>query len=206
MRLEGKVVLITASTRGIGRATVEACAKEGAKVYMAARNLELAKTVADELNAKGGNVKYVYNDATKETFTTMIEEVVEKEGRIDVLVNNFGTSNPREDLDLANTNVDVFINTVNINLKSVFIASQAAVKQMAKTGGGSIINISSVGGQTPDISQIAYGTSKAAINYMTKLTAVQEARHNIRCNAVLPGMTATDAVTNNLTDNFRIYS
>ena len=54
-----------------------------------------------------------------------------------------------------------------------------------------------------DISQIAYGTSKAAINYMTKLTAVHEARHNIRCNAVLPGMTATDAVQNNLTDNFR---
>ena len=204
MRLDGKVVLVTASTRGIGLATVKACAKEGGKVYMAARNLELAKTVADELNAEGGNVKYVYNDATKEeTFSTMIEEVVEKEGRIDVLVNNFGTSNPREDLDLANTSVDVFINTVNVNLKSVFIASQAAVKHMAKTGGGSIINISSVGGQTPDISQIAYGTTKAAINYMTKLTAVHEARHNIRCNAVLPGMTATDAVQNNLSDNFR---
>ena len=204
MRLDGKVVLVTASTRGIGLATVKACAKEGAKVYMAARNLELANTVADELNAEGGNVKYVYNDATKEeTFSTMIEEVVEKEGRIDVLVNNFGTSNPREDLDLANTSVDVFINTVNVNLKSVFIASQAAVKHMAKTGGGSIINISSVGGQTPDISQIAYGTTKAAINYLTKLTAVHEARHNIRCNAVLPGMTATDAVQNNLTDHFR---
>jgi NAD(P)-dependent dehydrogenase (short-subunit alcohol dehydrogenase family) len=201
MRLKGKVVLITASTRGIGLATVKACAKEGAKVYMAARNLELAKSVADGLNAEGGDVKYVYNDATKEeTFTTMIEEVIEKEGRIDVLVNNFGTSNPREDLDLANTDVNVFINTVNINLKSVFIASQTAVKQMAKTGGGSIINISSVGGATPDISQVAYGTSKAAINY---LTAVHEARHNIRCNAVLPGMTATDAVQNNLTDGFR---
>ena len=161
MRLEGKVVLITASTRGIGLATVKACAKEGATVYMAARNLELAKSVADELNAEGGNVKYVYNDATKEeTFSTMVEEVVEKEGRIDVLVNNFGTSNPREDLDLAHTDVNVFINTVNINLKSVFIASQAAVKEMAKTGGGSIINISSVGGQVPDISQVAYGTSK----------------------------------------------
>ncbi len=204
MRLKGKVVLITASTRGIGLATVKACAKEGATVYMAARNLELAKSVADELNAEGGNVKYVYNDATKEeTFSTMVEEVVEKEGRIDVLVNNFGTSNPREDLDLAHTDVEVFINTVNINLKSVFIASQAAVKHMAETGGGSIINISSVGGQVPDISQVAYGTSKAAINYMTKLTAVHEARHNIRCNAVLPGMTATDAVQNNLTDNFR---
>ena len=135
----------------------------------------------------------------------MIEEVVEKEGRIDVLVNNFGTSDPKQDLDFAHTDVDVFLNTVNINLKSVYLASQAAVKHMEKNGGGSIINISSIGGQTPDISQVAYGTSKAAINYLTKLIAVHEARHNIRCNAVLPGMTATDAVQNNLSDDFKEF-
>ena len=69
--------------------------------------------------------------------------------------------------------------------------------------GGSIINISSVGGLVPDISQVAYGTSKAAINYLTKLIAVQEARHRIRCNAVLPGMTATEAVEKHLSDDFR---
>lgn len=74
---------------------------------------------------------------------------------------------------------------------------------MAKQGGGSIINISSVGGLVPDISQVSYGTSKAAINYLTKLIAVHEARNNIRCNAVLPGMTATDAVEKNLTGEFR---
>lgn len=204
MRLEGKVILVTASTRGIGRSIVEACAREGAKVYMGARNLERAKNVAEELNAAGGYVSYVYNDATEEeSYRTMIDEVVEKEGRIDVLVNNFGTSNPRKDLDFANTDVDTFIKTLNINLKSVFIASQHAVKCMEKTGGGSIINISSVGGLVPDISQVAYGTSKAAINYLTKIIAVHEARHNIRCNAVLPGMTATDAVQQNLSDDFR---
>ena len=82
------------------------------------------------------------------------------------------------------------------------MASQAASKHMANHG-GSIINISSVGGLVPDISQVAYGTSKAAINYLTKLIAVQEARHNIRCNAVLPGMTATEAVEKNLTEEFR---
>ena len=106
-------------------------------------------------------------------------------------------------MDFAHTDVDTFIETLNINLKSVFIASQHAVKQMEKTGGGSIINISSVGGLVPDISQVAYGTSKAAINYLTKIIAVHEARHNIRCNAVLPGMTATDAVQQNLSDDFR---
>ena len=173
---------------------------------MGARNLERAKEIADQLNAEGKKVRWVYNDATEdESYAAMIEEVVEKEGRIDVLVNNFGTSDPKQDLDFAHTDVDVFLNTVNINLKSVYLASQAAVKHMEKNGGGSIINISSIGGQIPDISQVAYGTSKAAINYLTKLIAVQEARHNIRCNAVLPGMTATDAVQNNLSEDFKEF-
>ena len=199
MRLKDKVVLITASTRGIGLACVKKCAKEGARVYMAARNIERAQEIANTLNG----VKCVYNDAMKpETFTSMVEDVVKDAGRIDVLVNNFGTSNPGKDLDFAHTDPQVFLDTVNLNLRSVFMASQAAAKHMANHG-GSIINISSVGGLVPDISQVAYGTSKAAINYLTKLIAVQEAKHNIRCNAVLPGMTATEAVEKNLTEEFR---
>ena len=204
MKLKDKTVLITASTRGIGLACVKACAKEGAAVYMAARNLGLAKEEADKLNSQGYNVKYVYNDASKpDSYITMTEDVIKDAGRIDVLINNFGTSNPGKDLDFSNTDVGVFLDTVNINLKSVFIASQQAVKYMAKQGGGSIINISSVGGLVPDISQVSYGTSKAAINYLTKLIAVHEAKNNIRCNAILPGMTATDAVEKNLTGEFR---
>ena len=199
MRLKDKVVLITASTRGIGLACVKACAKEGALVYMAARNLERAKEIAATLQ----NVKCVYQDATEpETFTSMVEEVVSDAGCLDVLVNNFGTSNPGKDLDFAHTEPAVFLETVQLNLQSVFLASQAAVKHMAEHG-GSIINISSVGGIVPDISQVAYGTSKAAINYLTKLIAVHEAKNNIRCNAVLPGMTATDAVEKSLTEEFR---
>ena len=204
MKLKDKVVLITASTRGIGLACVKGCAKEGATVYMAARNLALAKTEADKLISQGYNVKYVYNDASKpESFITMIEDVIKDSGRIDVLVNNFGTSNPGKDLDFSNTDVDVFLDTVNLNLRSVFAASKEAVKYMAKQGGGSIINISSVGGIVPDISQVAYGTSKAAINYLTKLIAVHEAKNNVRCNAVLPGMTATDAVQEKLSEEFK---
>ena len=199
MRLKDKAILITASTRGIGLAIVKKSVSEGAKVYMAARNLEQAEKIASTLD----NVKCVYNDATQpETFSSMVDAVVQDAGRIDVLVNNFGTSNPGKDLDFANTDPKIFLDTVNLNLRSVFMASQAAVKYMA-TYGGSIINISSVGGQVPDVAQIAYGTSKAAINYLTKLIAVQEAKHRIRCNAVLPGMTATEAVENNLSEDFR---
>ena len=199
MRLKDKVILVTASTRGIGLSIVKKCAQEGARVYMAARDLERAQEIADLLSG----VKCVYNDATKpETFSTMVEDVVRDAGRIDVLVNNFGTSNPGKDLDFAHTDPQVFLDTVTVNLRSVFLASQAAVKYMADHG-GSIVNISSVGGLVPDISQVAYGTGKAAINYLTKLIAVHEAKHRIRCNAVLPGMTATEAVEKHLSQEFR---
>lgn len=204
VRLKEKVVLVTASTRGIGLACVKACVREGAVVYMAARNLERARAVAQELDVLGQRVKCVYNDATKpETFITMVEEVIADAGRLDVLVNNFGTSNPGKDLDFTHTNAEDFLDIVTLNLRSVFAAGQAAARYMAKQGGGSIINISSVGGTVPDLSQVAYGTSKAGINYLTKLMAVQLAAHNIRCNAVLPGMTATEAVERNLTADFR---
>ena len=200
MRLKDKVILVTASTRGIGLAIVKKCASEGARVYMAARDMKRAQEIANTLDG----VKCVYNDATHpETFTTMVDEVVRDAGRMDVLVNNYGTSNPGKDLDFAGTDPQVFLDTVTLNLRSVFTASQAAAKHMAKQGGGSIINISSVGGLVPDISQVAYGTGKAAINYLTKLIAVQEAKNHIRCNAVLPGMTATEAVKNHLSDDFR---
>lgn len=204
MRLENTVVLISAATRGIGLACVKACAQEGATVYLAARNLDRAREIADRLTREGGCVKCVFNDAGQpESFATMVKDTVEDAGRLDVLVNNFGASDPLTDLDFASTAPDDFLRTVETNLRSVYIAGQAAAHYMAKQGGGSIINISSIGGLVPDVSQIGYGVSKAAINYLTKLIAVHEAKNNIRCNAVLPGLTATEAVEKNLTEDFR---
>lgn len=204
MKLQNKVVLVTAATRGIGLACVKACAREGAVVYLAARNGERAQAVAESLAAEGGRVKWVFFDAAQpETLRSMVEETVSDAGRLDVLVNNFGASDPRRDRDFAHTEAEVFLQTVELNLRSVFLASQAAARHMAQQGGGSIINISSVGGAVPDISQVAYGTAKAAINHLTRLIAVQEACHHIRCNAILPGMTATEAVEQNLLPEFR---
>ena len=141
MRLKDKVILVTASTRGIGLAIVKKCAEEGARIYMAARNMERAQEISSTLNG----VKCVYNDATKpETFSSMVDDVVRDAGKLDVLVNNFGTSNPVKDMDFANTDPQVFMDTVSLNLRSVFMASQAAAKHMGKNGGGSIVNISSV--------------------------------------------------------------
>ncbi len=204
MRLKDKVVLVTASTRGIGLAIVRACAREGATVYMAARNADRASSEIAQLAAAGFHAHWVYHDAKKpETYPDMVEKVLRHAGRIDVLVNNFGTSDPRVDLDFLNTEPDVFLGTVEANLRSVFLSSQLAGRHMAQHGGGSIVNISSVGGLVPDISQTAYGTAKAAINYLTRQIALQGARHRIRCNAVLPGITATEAVAEKLSPEFR---
>lgn len=203
MRLQDKVVLVTASTRGIGLACARACAENGAHVYLAARNLPRAQEIAGAWKADGLHASCVYNDAAKpETFSTMVDSVAADAGRLDAVINNFGTSNPAKDLDFIHTDPSVFLETVTLNLRSVFLAGQAAARHMANRG-GSIINISSVSSTVADISQVAYGVSKAAINHLTRLIAVQEAGRGIRCNAILPGMTATDAVEAHLTEEFR---
>lgn len=204
MKLQDKVILITACTRGIGLACVQACARAGGQVYMAARDQSRAEVIAGQLNREGCSVRWVHLDAAQpETFSSAVQKVVQQAGRLDVLVNNFGTSDPRQDRDFAATDPDVFLDTVTRNLQSVFLTSQSAARHMAAAGGGCIINISSVSSTVPDLSQVGYGTAKAAINHLTRLIAVQEAQHHIRCNAVLPGMTATEAVTKNLSDAFR---
>ncbi len=206
-KLEGKIAIVTASTRGIGYCTVEALAKEGALVYMACRNLEVGKQKAEALNAQGYNVKTVYFEAyDKESIAAMIDTVIEEEGRIDILVNNFGGTNPVDDKDFLSTDYSVFAKYADAHLSSVFIASQRAInKAMKKQKSGIIINIGSVAGMIPDTSQVAYGTSKAAILHLTKMIAIHSAKYNIACNAVCPGMTATEAVMNNLTPTFQEF-
>ena len=145
----------------------------------------------------------VFFDASREeSFSGMVDEVAAKEGRLDILVNNFGSTDVKTDLDVVNGPSEDFFRIVNTNLKSVYLPSKAAVPLMAKNGGGSIINIGSVGGLYPDLSRTAYGVSKAAIHFLTKDIAVQYA---CRVHAVLPGFTATDAALNNMSQAFLIF-
>ena len=203
MRLENKVVIVTASTRGIGWEVVQACAREGAIVYMAVRDQQRGGEQAQILTSKGMWVKSVYMDAKREeTLSAMAELVATEEGRIDVLVNNFGVSDPARDRDLEHTPFEDFMGIVRRNLASVYLTSQAVIGPMRAAGGGSIVNISSVGGRYPDLLRVGYGVSKAAVNFLTKDIAVQCARSRIRCNAILPGITDTEAVRSNLTQEY----
>lgn len=201
--LKGKTALVTAATRGIGFACVKKLASMGATVYMGARRMEFASQLCDEMKAQGMDVRPVYFNAYEDgCYHNMMQDVQKDSGRLDILVNNFGTSDPTKDKTIEDTDFEVFKETLNVDLESVFCGIQEAIPLM-KENGGSIVNISSVGGLYPDISQVGYGTSKAAINFLTKIAAVQLGRYKIRVNAVCPGMTATDAVKDNLSDQFR---
>ena len=201
--LENKIAMVSSCTRGIGLACAEKLADNGAKVYLAVRRLDAGREIADKIIAKGGQADVCYFDAAKpETFRTSVQEVIDKEGRIDILMNNYGSTNVKKDFDLLNTSTDDFMSIVDDNLRSVYDTCQVAVGSMVKTGGGSIINLASVGGKYPDVSRIAYGEAKSAIIFLTENIATQYAKYNVRANCILPGFIATDASMKNMTPEF----
>lgn len=201
--LNNKIALITSATRGIGLACAEKLAANGARVYLAVRRPEAGEEVCRRIREAGGQAGVVYFDATKEeTCRTMVEEVLEKEGRLDVLVNNFGHTDVTRDLDLVRGDTEAFFHILDMNLKSVYLPCKYAVESMINTGGGSIVNIASVGGKYPDMSRLAYGVSKAAILFLSKNIAVQYARQGVRCNSILPGFIATDAAMQSMSREF----
>lgn len=202
-KLTNKVALITSGTRGIGLQCVKTLARNDAIVFIGARRLEVANEICDELLKEGHDVRSVYFDATKtETYETMIETIIKEAGRLDILVNNYGGTDSKTDLDLINGQTETFFNTMHLNLSSVYLPCKFAIAQMLKQNSGVIVNISSIGSLLPDVARLGYGVSKAAINSLTQNIAIQYAKQNIRCNAVLPGLIATDAAIKNMSDDF----
>lgn len=203
MNLSQKVAVVTASTRGIGLACARVLAAQGAAVCIAAHKEEEGREVVESLRREGLSVFFVRFDAEKkEDYAPMIETVVRERGRLDILVNNYGTTDVTKDKDLLGGDPEAFFSILNANVQSVYLTCRCAVPHMLERG-GSIVNISSIGGVVPDLSRLAYGVSKAAVNALTRNIALQYARYAIRCNAVLPGFTATDAALGNMSEDFR---
>lgn len=202
-KLENQVALVTAATKGIGLACALKLAEYGATVYMGVRRLKDTQEICDQYAPQGFKMIPVFFDAYQsETYHTMVDEIIAKEGRLDILVNNFGVGKPATDLDLVKGSEEAFFELIKLNVGTVYGISKAAVPHMLKQGKGSIVNISSIGGSIPDVTRIGYGVSKAAVNNITQQIAMQYARSNIRCNAVLPGLTATDAALDNMPQSF----
>ncbi|WP_130863126.1 7alpha-hydroxysteroid dehydrogenase [Bacilliculturomica massiliensis] len=201
--LENKTALITSATKGIGLACALKLAERGAFVYMGVRRVDAAHEICERYEADGYRMAPVFFDALqKDSYEPMVAETIRQAGRIDILVNNFGIGKPAEDLDLVGGSEEAFWNILDMNLGSVYRIAKLVIPHMQKQGGGSIVNISSVGGLIPDVTRIGYGVSKASINNITKQIALQYARSGIRCNAVLPGLTATDAAMKNMPESF----
>lgn len=189
--LDGKVVLITGASRGIGKSIAEDCVKQGATVaftYLSSE--ERAKKLEDELTANGGVAKGFRSDASKfDEAQELVDNVIEEFGAIDVLVNNAGIT---RDTLLMRMSEEQWDEVINTNLKSAFNLTKAVQRPMLKARKGSIINMSSVVGVSGNAGQANYAASKAGLIGFTKSVAQELGSRNIRCNAIAPGFIETE--------------
>jgi 3-oxoacyl-[acyl-carrier protein] reductase len=206
MRLKDKVALITGGAAGIGQATAERFAEEGAKVVICDVAEEAGQAAVKTLgpaaspSAGSGHSFYKVNVTDRQAVQAWVDDVVHKYGRVDVLVNNAGILRdgmlvkvqdgqvvrqmPESDFDLV----------IAVNLKGVFNCTQAVVPYMIRQGGGVILNASSIVGLDGNFGQTNYVATKAGVIGMTKVWARELGRYNIRVNVVAPGFTATEII------------
>jgi NAD(P)-dependent dehydrogenase (short-subunit alcohol dehydrogenase family) len=186
MRLDGKVAIITGAAHGMGEAEARLFAKEGARVVVADVLGKEAEAVAADIRASGGNAIAATIDVTSEPeWVALIAKTLASYGRIDILVNNAGISGSSVgDPD----GLEGWQRVIAVNQTSVFLGTKLAAEQMAKTGGGSIVNISSIMGFVGGPSgHPAYSASKGAVRIYTKSAAVRYGPLGIRVNSVHPG-------------------
>lgn len=186
----GKVVLITGAAKGIGKAIALKFAKEGASVIINYRKShEEAEKVKKDIEELGGYAFLLQGDVSSyETCSNMIKTVMEKFGKIDILINNAAVSQIGIFLDYTEESFD---NIINTNLKGVFNITHNAIKYMLPRKQGSIINISSMWGEVGASCEVLYSASKGGINAFTKALGKELAPSNIRVNAISPGVIDT---------------
>lgn len=190
MRLENKVALISGGARGMGAAEARMFAREGAKVVIGDVLETEGRQVEAEINEVGGECLFLRLDVTSESdWQKAVETAVARFGKLDILVNNAGVVARGV---LEDTTSEEWDRVMNINAKGVFLGTKAAIPEMRKAGGGSIVNISSMSGMVgqPNI-QPVYNASKGAVRIFTKSAAVQYAKEGIRVNSVHPGAVDT---------------
>lgn len=196
--LTGQVALVTGAARGLGRAIALALADAGADVALGLREAATAEELVTEIEAMGRRALRVQMDVTRlEQLGPAVEAVVARFGRLDILVNNagLGPSNPAEDVNEADFDV-----TMDVNVKGLFFASQAAARVMIAQGRGRIINLSSQAGFVALPTEAIYCASKAAVSHLTKCLAVEWGRHGITVNAVAPTFIRTEGTAAALGD------
>lgn len=188
MRFEDKVAVITGSARGIGRASAEIMAREGGRVVITDRDGDAAETTAREI---GKAALAVAADVAKpDDIAALFEKIDAAFGQVDILVNNAGIGSPHLVLDIG---LEEWERVIRVNLTGAMLASQQAARRMIARGkGGRIVNITSLAGQRGITGRSAYGASKAGLDILTKILALELAQYEINVNAVAPGAISTE--------------
>ncbi len=202
--LKNKVALITGASRGIGEAISKTLAEYGAHCILVSRKMDDLRKVSDEIVQKGGKADALAcHIGYPESIAKLIQEVGDRFGRLDILVNNAAT-NPffGQMIDAEETSWD---KTHEVNLKGPFFMIRYAAPLMKQSGGGAVVNVSSVNGVRPAPFQGIYSITKAGLIAMTKAYARELAPFNIRVNALLPGITKTK-FSKALMDNEAVYT
>ncbi len=191
MRLADKVALVTGAAQGIGLACAQAFAREGAQVLLTDVNEPAGQREILRLRSEGFQVSFAACDVSRKAeVQAAVDSAVNEFGRLDILVANAGIVHAAEFLDLEEADFD---RVLAVNLKGIFLAGQAAARQMVKQGGGgAIINMSSVNAIMAIPNQVPYVVSKGGINQLTKVMAVALASHRIRVNGIGPGTILTE--------------
>ncbi|MFP6696493.1 MAG: glucose 1-dehydrogenase [Alphaproteobacteria bacterium] len=198
-RVEGKVAIVTGGGTGIGRATARRLAEEGAIVTITDVNVEAGQAVADEL---GGKAMFIQQDVRQEAdWQRLMDQVADKQRRLDILHNNAGILATQQMQFLADTDVEQWRAIQAVNVEGVFLGCKYGVAAMSVggrerggAGGGAIVNMSSVAGLIGTPGAIAYGASKGAVRQLTKSVAIDCAKKGlgIRCNSIHPGIIQTN--------------
>ncbi|MCU1346898.1 MAG: cpnA 2 [Acidimicrobiia bacterium] len=191
MRLDGKVAIITGSTKGIGRVIAATMAAEGAKVVLAGRTEKRGAEMVAAIKAAGGEATFVATDVSKEEdIRHLVDVAVSTYGGLTTLVNNAASTDLINTAD--NTVVDITLEAwdalIRATLTGAMLMAKYSIPRMIEAGGGSIVNISSESSKRPDPQMTAYAAAKAAMNSLSRSIAVQHGADNIRCNTVLTGM------------------
>lgn len=195
-RLNGKTAIITGSGSGIGEGTAKLFAREGADVTVADVKGDNARRVAEEIVAAGGKARGVeVNVGVWDEVKAMVDDVVARDGRIDVLHNNAAAIDEMlDDSNILDMSIEAWNFHLNVNLSGVMFGCRAAVPHMIRQGGGSIITTSSGAYKQAMIGQPAYHATKAGVNGLTRQLAVCYGKQGVRFNVVAPGLIVTDNV------------
>ena len=196
MRLEGKVALISGGARGQGATEGQLFVDEGAKVVLADILDAEGEATAAQIRENGGEASYVHLDVTSEDeWRNAVEFVLQTYGRLDILINNAAIY---KRTPIVDTDVEEWRQIMEVNSTGVFLGTKHAIPAMQRSGGGSIINISSTAGLIGSARGSAYGASKGSVRLFTKYTAIQHATEGIRANSIHPGPIDTVMIADNL--------